>query len=145
MQLRKKLKASRDPKLAHFMGMGWISVILKGQMPESRCNMGYCTDGIYFYILGGQDLNTGLKSSLWRINMATVRDNIKNAGWEEVTCRGDPMKNVSHCCIFAHQSKIFVFGGAHDEHETKKNSTTKKRMENLDNAGKGHMFHVLNL
>ena len=79
---RKKLKGSKDPTHAYFMGMSWISVILKGQVPESRCNMGYAEDGHYFYILGGQDLNYGLYNSLWRINLQTVRDNIKNAGWE---------------------------------------------------------------
>ena len=104
--------------------------------------MGYATDSMYFYILGGQDLNKGLFNTIWRINLQSVRDNVKHAFWEEVVARGEPPRRISHCCMFVYQSKIFVFGGATLEDAPKHNKRKKQSLE-LDNTK--HMFHVLSL
>ena len=53
-----------------------MSAILKGERPESRCNMGFASDSQFLYILGGQDLNRGIYNDLWRLNLQAVRDNI---------------------------------------------------------------------
>ena len=62
-------KLMQDPNYAHFPGDSWLQVVCKGQLPPSRCNMGYAIAAQYLYILGGQDLNKGLYNSCWRINM----------------------------------------------------------------------------
>ena len=67
---KKKLsKRMQEPSYAHFPGDSWLQVLCKGELPPSRCNMGYVVAGQYFYILGGQDLNKGLYNSCWRINL----------------------------------------------------------------------------
>lgn len=69
-----------------------MNAILKGELPESRCNMGFASDSQFLYILGGQDLNKGIYNDLWRLNLQAVRDNIRNAQWEQIFARGDPPK-----------------------------------------------------
>ena len=108
---KRKTRHTRDPSFSYFPGNGWLQVFLKGLLPDGRANMGYCVDSQYFYILGGQDLNKGIFNTLYRINLQTVRDNVRNAGWEEIITRGDLPIRISHCCMFIFQSKIFVFGG----------------------------------
>ena len=106
--------------------------------------MGYAvSDTQYLYILGGQDLNKGIHNDLWRLNLQTVRDNIRNAQWEQVIARGDPPKQISHCCCFIYQSKLFVFGGTQDTNVAKKRF--KKADSDLRDLNKPHMFNVLNL
>lgn len=143
---RKKSRLSKDPGFAHFQGMGWLSVILKGPLPEKRANMGYCADSHYFYILGGQDLNKGLFNTLWRISLQAIRDNIKNAVWEELENRGEPPKCISHCCMFVYQGKLFVFGGSNPEEDpySKLQMQDKKIRRISDEANKVLMFNVLN-
>ena len=136
---RKSKKSQADPTLAHFAGKSWISVVLKGQLPKPRCNMGFTTDAHHFYILGGQDLNCGLYSSLWKINLTTVRDNVKNANWEEVETRGDAPGPTSFHCIFTYKNKLFVFGGVSD---TMKQKISRRRVSENNQSP---MFHVLNL
>ena len=62
--------------------------------------MGYATDGQYFYVYGGQDLNKGFFDELWRLNMLTVRDNIKSASWELMETRGDAPHPTTFHCMF---------------------------------------------
>ena len=66
---RRKVKPGKDPQYPHFAGNSWLSVVLKGQYPPTRCNMGYAADQQYMYIFGGQDLNSGILDSIWRINL----------------------------------------------------------------------------
>ena len=76
--------------------------------------MAYAADSQYMYIFGGQDLNKGLFNNLWRINLYNLQSdkNIKSVHWEELHTKGDSPPNMSHCCMFVHQSKVYVFGGS---------------------------------
>ena len=65
----KKGRFSKDPTYPYFQGKSWMNAVLKGELPETRCNMGYAADNQYLYILGGQDLNKGIYSDLWRLNL----------------------------------------------------------------------------
>ena len=50
---QKKSKTQKEPNFCHFPGQNWIQVVLRGQLPPSRCNMGYAASGSWLYILGG--------------------------------------------------------------------------------------------
>ena len=136
---RKRSKKDKDPYLEHFYGNYWTQVILRGQLPQNRCNMGYAADNQYFYIMGGQDLNVGIHDSVWRISMPAVRDNIRNAQWEQVEVRGEPPMRISHFAMFVYQSKIFVFGGV-------KATVSKKRAKKSEADNQTHLlFNILSL
>ena len=90
--------------------------------------------------MGGQDLNVGIHDSVWRINLHAVRDNIRNAVWEQIHPRGDPVIRVSHFAMFVYQSKIFVFGGVNETQATKKK---QKKLEFDNNTNL--LFNVLSL
>lgn len=104
--------------------------------------MCYAASGPHFFILGGQDLNKGVYNSLWRLNLQTVRDNVRQAQWEELYTRGEIPYGISHGCMFIYENKLFLFDINCEENAKKR--YYKKADESKD-LSKPVLFHVLNL
>ena len=73
-----------------------------------------------------------------------MRDNVKNANWEEVETRGDVPNAISFHCVIAYQNKLYVFGGVREKSKQHQLGVRRK----ISEAGIKELnpvFHVLNL
>ena len=112
------------------------------------------------YVFGGQDLKEGLCSSLWRISLSAVRDNMSSAKWEQFRAKNDPPCASSHLTGFIFAGKLFLFGGSVQERNDPRDADpmrafppqpvlieigSKAGQLRVDDPPKPLMFHVLNL
>ena len=72
---------------------------------------------------------------------------MEQAVWEELSCRGEAPKNLSHFSMFVYQSKIFAFGIQNQRQAQQQDKRSKKSEIDVLSFSKtpSVMFYVLNL